>query len=160
MRGNNLSCDNKSLHSHQFNKHIHSVMSDSDITLLNGGKKILSSILFENIFYFYFLGIRGMISFFDFFRKYQTPTSMLYLYKVQIRAGMGCCCHIWVGAATLLSNLDWVQKWLNSLVRDELFSTRQPLSHMWNTANHSILYCMANYKQATFLCSTRSDFHS
>merc|ERR1712215_258105 len=63
-------------------------------------------------------------------REYLTPSSILYLYKSQIRPTMEYCCHIWAGASrTSLKSLDGVQKGLRRLVGDELFSTLQPLSH-------------------------------
>ena len=74
-------------------------------------------------------------------REYLTPSSILYLYKSQIRPTMEYCCHIWAGASrTSLKSLDGVQKRLRWLVGDELFSTLQPLSQRRDVASLALLY--------------------
>ena len=61
-------------------------------------------------------------------RKYLSPSSILYLYKSQIRSTMEYCCHVWTGASERsLSSLDSVQRRLLGLVGLDLYATLQPL---------------------------------
>ena len=74
-------------------------------------------------------------------RKYLSPSSILYLYKSQIRPTMEYCCHIWSGASQRsLSSLDTVQRRLLGLIGHDLYSTLQPLSHRRNVASISLFY--------------------
>ena len=57
-------------------------------------------------------------------RKYLSPSSILYLYKSQIRPTMEYCCHIWAGASQRsLSSLDSVQKRLLGLVGKNIIAS-------------------------------------
>ena len=57
-------------------------------------------------------------------KKYLLPSSILYLYKSQIRPTMEYCCHIWAGASQRsLSSLDSVQRRLLGLIGSDLYST-------------------------------------
>ena len=87
-------------------------------------------------------------------KKYLSPSSILYLYKSQIRPKMEYCCHILGGAAkTSLSCLDRVQRRLRYLVEDELYSTLPPLVHRRYVSSLSLFYRYLNGK-----CS--SELHS
>nr|CAH7744179.1 unnamed protein product [Callosobruchus chinensis] len=64
-------------------------------------------------------------------RKYLSPSTLLTLYKAQIRPSLEYCSHIWGAAApTTLSILDAVQGWAIRLIGDPALTCHlQPLSH-------------------------------
>nr|CAH7721186.1 unnamed protein product [Callosobruchus chinensis] len=64
-------------------------------------------------------------------RKYFSPSSILTLYKAQIRPSLEYCSHIWgAAAATTLSILDAVQRRAIGLIGDPTLTCHlQPLYH-------------------------------
>ena len=87
-------------------------------------------------------------------RNFLSPSSILYLYKSQIRPTMEYCCHLWAGAShRSLSALDSVQHRLKGLVGPDLYSTLQPLSHRRDVASISLFYRYFHGKCSTELHS-------
>nr|CAH7746830.1 unnamed protein product [Callosobruchus chinensis] len=79
-------------------------------------------------------------------RKYFSPSSLLTLYKAQIRPSLEYCSHIWRAAApTTLSILDAVQRRAFRLIGDPALTCHlQPLSHRRAVGYLSLFYRYSN----------------
>ena len=98
------------------------VESDSHDRLL--GLKLTTDLKWDSYITRFAKNASKMVGSFYRSHKHLSPSSILYLYKSQIRPTMEYCCHIWAGASQrFLSSLDFVQKRLLGLVGPDLNST-------------------------------------
>ena len=75
------------------------------------------------------------------FMKFLSPEVALYLYKSTIRPCMEYCWHFWAGApSSHLELLDNLQKQMCMTFGSILASSLEPLAHLRNVANLSLLY--------------------
>lgn len=89
--------------------------------------------------------------------------SMLSFTFSQTKLKMEYCHYIWEGVAQFtLSSHNRDQKLLCVLVGGKLVSTMQPISHRWDVASFSLIYCYFSWKVlewTAFLSFTSSNLH-
>ena len=111
-----------SFHHHRQSDFPHLSMNDVDLVESDShdrllGLKLTTYLKWDSYITWIAKNASKMVGSFYRSREYLSPSSILYLYKIQIRPRMEYCCHIWAGASQRSnSSLDSVQRRLLELV--------------------------------------------